>query len=104
LVDDDGLLITLAGVIVFEFGFEFGLKNSKSIPFVPKHLEEETLWKIVTNSVATEVISVDKVTGSKAIILYYIFLEILILRIWLFFISPKTVTSHSIHTSNLLVL
>ena len=59
-----GLLI--AGVIVFEFGFE----NSKSIPFVPKHLEEETLWKIVTNSVATEVISVDKVTGSKAIILY----------------------------------
>ena len=71
MVDDDGLLITLAGVIVFEFVFEFGLENSKSIPFVPKHLEEETLWKIVTNSVATEVISVDKVTGSKAIILYY---------------------------------
>ena len=61
-----GLLI--AGVIVFEFEFEF--ENSKSISFVPKHLEEETLWKIVTSSVAIDVISVDKVTGSKAIILY----------------------------------
>ena len=60
-----GLLI--AGVIVFEFGLE----NSKSIPFVPKHLEEETLWKIVTSSVAIDVISVNKITGSKAIILYY---------------------------------
>ena len=62
-----GLLIVGAGVIEFEFWFT----NSKSILFVPKHLLEETLWKIVTNSVATEVISVDKVTGSKAIILYY---------------------------------
>ena len=77
MVDDDGLLITVAGVTVFEFVLE----NSKSIPFVPKHLLEETLWKIVTSSVAINVISVDKVTGSKAIILYYIFLEILILRI-----------------------
>ena len=37
LVEVVGLLI--AGVIVFEFGFE----NSKSIPFVLKHLLEETL-------------------------------------------------------------
>ena len=32
-----GLLIVGAGVIEFEF------ENSKSISFVPKHLEEETL-------------------------------------------------------------
>ena len=56
-----------AGVIEFEFWFA----NSKSIPFVPKHLLEETLWKIVTNSVAIDVISVNKVTGSIYLFIYF---------------------------------
>ena len=55
-----GLLITGADVIEFEFWFA----NSKSIPFVPKHLLEETLCRIVTNSVTIDVISVDKIMTS----------------------------------------
>ena len=55
-----GLLIVGAGVIEFEFWFA----NSKSILFVPKHLLELIHCRTVTNSVTTEVISVDKVTGS----------------------------------------
>ena len=60
LVEVVGLLIVGAGVTEFEFGFA----NSKSILFVPKHLLELILCRTVTNNVAIEVISVDKVTGS----------------------------------------